>query len=177
MKYLMGSAVMAGLLASAYASPLVQEEGNPMVNTALQFLARASSTSEVLTLNLTNLLILIVLKGIVIAVGLFSFGGSTARSSDGAVAEPMMSQADLTGGMCFMMYTSGDYEKLACVQRTACEEPRLAKKYLMAGKMWHNMHKMFDPLPFSGKYVEVMSAVEDAVAHNANGGDCAVYPW
>jgi len=174
MKYLMGTAVMAAALAAAHANTV---EENPLVGTALQFLARASSTSEVLTLNLTNLLILLFLKGLVIAVGLFTVGGAGRRSYDGGDDAPLVSQADLTGGMCFLMFTSGDYEKLTCVQRTACEDPKLAKKYLMAGKMWNNMHKMLDVVPFSNKYVEVMSSVEDSVAHAANGGDCAIYPW
>merc|ERR1712177_76773 len=88
---------------------------------ALEFLARASSTSEVLTLNLTNLLILLVLKALIFGFGLFSVGG-TGRSAD----TPMVTQADLTGGMCFLMFTSGAEEKLDCIQRTACEDPYLA---------------------------------------------------
>merc|ERR1712018_825942 len=45
-----------------------------LVTTALEFLARASSTSEVLTLNLTNLLILLGLKALIFGFGLFSVG-------------------------------------------------------------------------------------------------------
>merc|ERR1739848_776501 len=50
-------AVMAAILASAGA-----EDEMPMIQNAMELLARASSTSEVLTLNLTNLLILLVSK-------------------------------------------------------------------------------------------------------------------
>ena len=53
----------------------------PLVELTSELLARASSTSEVLTLNLTNLLILIVLKAIIFGFGLFSVG-SSARSSE-----------------------------------------------------------------------------------------------
>jgi len=166
MKYLL---VASALVASAAASDV-----NPMVDNAIQFIARASSTSEVLTLNLTNLLILLALKVLVIAFGFFSLG-SSARSFDEV---PTFSQADLTGGMCFMMYTSGDYEKITCVQRTACEDPALAKQYITGAKLWYNMHKMFNTLvPFGKKYEEVLTGVEDAIAHSANGGDCAVYEW
>merc|ERR1712194_201176 len=87
----------------------------PLVELTSELLARASSTSEVLTLNLTNLLILIVLKAIIFGFGLFSVG-SSARSSE----DTSLSQADLSGGMCFIMYTSGAEEKLSCIQRTAC---------------------------------------------------------
>merc|ERR1711872_198327 len=87
---------------------------NPMLNTAIEFIARASSTSEVLTLNLTNLLILLVLKALIFGFGLFSVGGvgGVGRSAD-EVAEPFITQADMTGGMCFLMYTSGAEEKFA----------------------------------------------------------------
>merc|ERR1711994_1033262 len=98
---------------------------NPMLNTAIEFIARASSTSEVLTLNLTNLLILLVLKALIFAFGLFSVGG-TGRSAEESPVTP----ADMTGGMCFMMFMSGADEKLSCIERTACEDPYLATDYL-----------------------------------------------
>ena len=110
----------------------------PMVDLASELLARASSTSEVLTLNLTNLLILIVLKAIVFGFGLFSVG-SSARSADETTA---ISQADVSGGMCFIMYTSGAEEKLTCIQRTACEDPKTASEYATAAKMVYKLHKM-----------------------------------
>ena len=109
----------------------------PMIATAMEFMARASSTSEVLTLNLTNLLILLVLKALIFGFGLFSVGGA-GRSLDG----PSVSQSELTGGMCFLMYTSGDESKFDCVQRTVCEDPYLASDYLTAAKMWYKMHNM-----------------------------------
>ena len=103
-----------------------------LTEVALEFMSRASSTSEVLTLNLTNLLILLVLKALIFGFGLFSVGG-TGRSHDGY--NPPVKQSDLTGGMCFMMYMAGQDEKLSCVQRTACEDPKTANDYLTAAKM------------------------------------------
>merc|ERR1711944_246186 len=143
----------------------------PLVEIASDFLARASSTSEVLTLNLTNLLILIVLKALIFGFGLFSVG-SSARSAD----DTALTQADLSGGMCFMMYTSGAEEKLSCIQRTACEDPKTASEYSTAAKMVYKLHKMLG-LNFSSKYETVLNAVEDAKSHSLRGGDCAIYPW
>merc|ERR1712045_342069 len=80
-------AVLAAVLATAGA----EDEGSPMITTAMEFLARASSTSEVLTLNLTNLLILLVLKALIFGFGLFSVGG-TARSADDS---PSFTDTDL----------------------------------------------------------------------------------
>lgn len=145
-----------------------------MVATAMEFLARASSTSEVLTLNLTNLLILLVLKALIFGFGLFSVGGA-GRSLDG----PGVSQSELTGGMCFLMYTSGDEAKFDCMQRTVCEDPYLASDYLTAAKMWYKMHKlMADVFPFEDKYKRVMHAVNEAKDHGMSGEDCSSkYKW
>merc|ERR1712050_279684 len=122
----------------------------PLVELTSELLARASSTSEVLTLNLTNLLILIVLKALIFGFGLFSVG-SSARSAD----ETALTQSDLSGGMCFIMYTSGAEEKLSCIQRTACEDP----------KMVYKVHKMVG-INFSPKYEAVLNALEDAKSHS-----------
>jgi len=143
----------------------------PLVELTSELLARASSTSEVLTLNLTNLLILIVLKAIIFGFGLFSVG-SSARSAE----ETSLSQADLSGGMCFIMYTSGAEEKLSCIQRTACEDPKTASEYGTAAKMVYKVHKLIG-LNFSSKYETVLNAMEDAKAHSLAGGDCSVYSW
>jgi len=174
-------AVLAAVLATAGA----EDEGSPMITTAMEFLARASSTSEVLTLNLTNLLILLVLKALIFGFGLFSVGG-TGRSAD----SPMLSQADLTGGMCFMMYTSGAEEKFSCLQRTACEDPYLANDYLTAAKMWYKMHQVLrltklNKLPgvsslfaFEDKYKSIMTAVNEAKEFGMTGEECkAKYHW
>ena len=112
-------------------------EEMPIVANAMEMLARASSTSEVLTLNLTNLLILLVLKALIFGFGLLSTGAA-GRSSD----ESLMTPADMTGGICFMMYMSGADEKLSCIERTACEDPYLAKDYLTAAKMIYKGYKL-----------------------------------
>ena len=52
-------AVLAALIASASAGE--EDLSSPMIKTAMEFLGRASTTSNVLTLNLTNLLILLIL--------------------------------------------------------------------------------------------------------------------
>ena len=48
----------------------------------------------------------------IVAFGLFS-GGAAGRSSTNSE----LSQADMTGGMCFLLYTGGDEEKLSCIAR------------------------------------------------------------
>ena len=130
-KVLYSGAVLAAVIAGASA-----EEEMPVVQEAMEFLARQTQ-SEVLTLNLTNLLILLVLKALIFGFGLFSVGG-TGRSAEGVAVTP----ADMTGGMCFMMFMSGAEEKLSCIERTACEDPYLATDYLTASKMIYKGYKI-----------------------------------
>ena len=132
-KVLYSGAVLAAVIASASASA---EKEMPVVQEAMEFLARQTQ-SEVLTLNLTNLLILLVLKALIFGFGLFSVGG-TGRSAEGVAVTP----ADMTGGMCFMMFMSGAEEKLSCIERTACEDPYLATDYLTASKMIYKGYKI-----------------------------------
>merc|ERR1711928_314138 len=136
-----GSAMVAAAMAESIDAPFLQ--------TALEVVSRASSSSEVLSLNLTNLVILLALKVAIVAFGLFS-GGATGRSSLGSLtegADMSLSQNDMTGGMCFLLLTGGDEEKLSCVQRAACESPVSAGNYLQAAKMWYKMHKIIKVVP------------------------------
>jgi hypothetical protein len=173
---------MAACLAAAVNSQ--QEDQSQLLKTAYEFMARASSTSEVLTLNLTNLAILIALKILFFGFGIFGFfatqggqgGGILGRSAEDAPATSIK-QSELTGGMCFIMFTSGETDKLSCVQRTACEDPATAINYLTAAKMWMKMHKLMKVVPFNDSYFNIMNAVEDAADHATNGGDCSKFKW
>ena len=107
-----------------------------------QAIARSHSTSEVLTLNLTNLLILIVLKAIIFGIGLFYFGGVTFKGSGGGHGWSSRSLEKKSGfvteGELLLMLTyllgstDGNYE---CMYRVACEDPSKAKEYLKVSKM------------------------------------------
>merc|ERR1712165_138777 len=147
-------------------------DSSELVTTALEFLARASSTSEVLTLNLTNLLILLVLKALIFGFGLFSVGG-TARSADDS---PSFSETDLQGRMCFMMHMAGDESKLNCIKKTACAEPTVAAQYATASKMMYKVFKLLN-VDIDNKYIDVLSAVEEAKNEALKGGNCAKYNW
>merc|ERR1712026_88068 len=116
----------------------------PLLATALEVVSRASTSSEVLSLNLTNLIILIALKIAIIVFGLVSGGGVTGRSGD---APNALTQSDLTGGMCFLLYTGGDESKLSCIARAACESPSEADNYLSAAKLWSRCPSSSRPSP------------------------------
>jgi len=162
-----GSALVATTMAEAIDAPFLQ--------TALEVVSRASSSSEVLSLNLTNLVILLALKVAIVAFGLFS-GGATGRSQTEG-ADLSLSQTDMTGGMCFLLLTGGDEEKLSCVQRAACESPISASNYLQAAKMWYKMHKLIKAIPFEEKYQSIMVSVNEAMEHGNTGNTCEKYVW
>lgn len=147
----------------------------PLLNTALEVIARASTSSEVLSLNLTNLIILIALKVAIIVFGLVSGGGVTGRSSE--TEQTSVTPSDLTGGMCFLLYTGGDEDKLSCMARAACESPVAADNYLAAAKMWYKMHKLIQAVPFNEKYTVIMETVYSAAEHAKKGGECSKYNW
>jgi len=149
-------------------------EEAPFLATALEVVSRASTSSEVLSLNLTNLIILIALKIAIIVFGVFS-GGATGRSGDQPATS--VSPSDLTGGMCFLLYTGGDESKLNCMARAACESPVAADNYLAAAKMWYKMHKLIQAVPFNEKYTVIMETVYSASEHAKQGGECSKYSW
>ncbi|CAL8111396.1 unnamed protein product [Orchesella dallaii] len=153
-------------------------------------LARSHSTSEVLTLNLTNLLILVVLKAIIFGIGLFYFGGISFKGNHGGDGghgggwgsghgrslveknRPFMSQGEL---LLVMTYILGAAEKdnYECMYRVACEDPSQAKDYLKASKMIMTGVKYAKKfISVNPKYEDIVRGLQDAVAHKANGGDC-----
>merc|ERR1711862_201357 len=159
----------------SHASPRRSPKGAaPLLATALEVVSRASTSSEVLSLNLTNLIILIALKVAIIVFGLVSGGGVTGRSGD---APNALTQSDLTGGMCFLLYTGGDESKLSCIARAACESPSEADNYLSAAKLWYKMSKLIKAVPFNIRYTSIMETVYDAAEHSKNGGECTKYNW
>lgn len=169
---------MAISLTNAYA---FEEDKPSLIEQVSSLAARASSTSEVLTLNLTNLLILLVLKALIFGFGLFSFGtgnaGSSYSSYSRSTKETGITETDVTGGLCFMQFTSGDLDKMSCVQRAACEDPKTATDYLTAGKMWHKLNKLMRVVPFNREYYDIMTSVQEAVDHSLAGGACNKYSW
>merc|ERR1712079_840736 len=80
-------------------------------------------------------------------------------------------------GMCFLLYTGGDEEKLSCMARAACESPVAADNYLAAAKLWYKMHKLIQAVPFNTKYTAIMETIYDASEHAKKGGECTKYSW
>merc|ERR1719266_1152641 len=159
-------------LVLALAAVTSAEENVPLIQTAMEVLARATSSSQVLSFNLTGVLILI--KIAVIAYSVLQ-GGFTGRSS--LYSPPGYSPADLTGGMCFLLYTNGEEDKLNCLSRAVCESPEVGSQYLAAAKLWYKMHKIINAVPYSEKYTKVVESLKTANTIGHQGGDCSQFSW
>jgi len=173
----MKSVLLALTTMAMMAMTTAQEDEMPMIQTAMEFMARASTTSEVLTLNLTNLLILLVLKALIFGFGLFSAGG-TGRALD-EDASTWITPAEITGGMCFMMFTAGAEDKMDCIQRTGCEAPEKMKEWLVGGDLWYQAHKYFRTMvPFEEKYQRLYHKLAEGIEDGLQNVDCSSkYSW
>jgi hypothetical protein len=99
---------------------------------------QSRTSSEVLTLNITNLIILIVVKAIIFGFGFL--GGGFGRSSS-LPLESLFGQADLMMMMGYALASStDDYD---CLYRTACDEPETASQYMTASKILLKGAKLF----------------------------------
>lgn len=99
--------------------PYLRAEDAPLLETAMEVVARATSSSSVISLNLTGVIILVVLKIALIAFSFLNFGGAGQQlfGARSLYTSTEYSASDLTGAMCFLLYTSGDDNKMECIKR------------------------------------------------------------
>ncbi|KAJ9578848.1 hypothetical protein L9F63_004952, partial [Diploptera punctata] len=139
---------------------------------------------KVLSLNLTNLFILLVLKALLFGAGLFSFGflkngngGGYGRSSDednlipDPRSNPLITEPELLLLLSYLMGdANSDYE---CLHRVACEEPKKAREYLTAAKMLIKGAKIFNTMvPYNPKYETIVAKLQEAVDYGISGEKC-----
>lgn len=113
-----------------------------MAKAVLREQARAiQTTSEVLTVNLTNMVILLVVKAIIFGFGFF---GAGRRSADSPLPDILFGQTDF---MMMAGYALGSTtNNFNCLYRTACEEPEAALQYMTASKMLLKGTKLLNKL-------------------------------
>merc|ERR1739838_228496 len=95
-----------------------------LLNIAFNAIARATSSSQVLSLDLTSVIIMLVLK-IVIAFVQWVNGATSAR-----FLSKNMRGVDQAGGLCVLEYAFGEEEMVDCFGRTFCES-QIAPEFLM----------------------------------------------
>lgn len=164
---------MAACLASAQAANADQAD---LIRTAIDLMARATSSSEVIAVNM--LLVPVVILGFIL-VALFMFMTTSAANSNTArsAEDNYLSTDNLTGGLCYLMVITGDEEKLSCVQKHACYKPDQALKLALFGDMVLTAYNALDGLPVDDMQAAAKSAIADAREHSLNNGDCDIYSW
>ncbi|XP_046384470.1 uncharacterized protein LOC124154659 [Ischnura elegans] len=152
-----------------------------MIDIARELIARTTGNSQVLSLSVTNLVILLVLKALLLGAALFSYG-AWRRSADedfvksfGVHVGRGISEGEILLILTYLMGdTGGSGEGFDCMYRVACEEPDQAKEYLSASRMLLKGAKLFTRLiPYNPKYEHIVYGLQEAVDHGQRGQECA----
>ncbi|XP_076237916.1 uncharacterized protein LOC143181417 [Calliopsis andreniformis] len=138
-----------------------KHSGSMLMEIAKELVQRSTTSSQVLNLNLSNLLLLLVLKAVVFGAGYLGQHGHKGRELEG---ENVVSEGEVALALGYLM---GD----TCLYRAACEEPHVAKEYLGAAEMIIETMKLLpQSLPIEGKYEKAISEFRKAIEHGVTDG-------
>nr|XP_034183984.1 uncharacterized protein LOC117606079 [Osmia lignaria] len=130
--------------------------GSMLMEIAKELVQRSSTSSQVLNLNLSNLLLLLVLKAVVFSAGYLGHHGYKGRELE---QENVVSEGEVALALGYLI---GD----KCLYRAACEEPRVAKEYLEAAEMILETMKLLPQgPPIEGKYEQTMADFRKAIEY------------
>ncbi|CAL7939523.1 unnamed protein product [Xylocopa violacea] len=138
-----------------------RQGGSMLMEIAKELVQRSSSSSQVLNLNLSNLLLLLVLKAVVFGAGYIGHHGYKGRELK---EENVVSEGEIALALGYLM---GD----TCLYRAACEEPHVAKEYLGAAEMIIETMKLLpQSSSIDGKYDQTMAEFRKAIEHGMTDG-------
>ncbi|XP_060649522.1 uncharacterized protein LOC132786839 [Drosophila nasuta] len=158
-----------------FASPA----GHVVVQVAKELLHRSAGNSQVLSLNLTNLLIIVLLKVLIFSAGLLgaghwsSYGHGYARSA-----------ARLNGSYGLGLTSGDDYLIMGflaaqgagqddCLFAAACACPNAAYEYAKAGRALLGAIEMFEGAPVEKpRYTDLILLMERAAYDGFRGASC-----
>ncbi|CAH4034586.1 unnamed protein product [Pieris brassicae] len=111
--------------------------GQVVSSLAKDFIARSTGTSQVLSLNLTNLVILIVLKALVLAAGFFGAGAwkghHYARSFEDSKNASYITEDEI---LLYLSYLVGQQSQdYGCLYRLSCQRPKQAAIYASGAEL------------------------------------------
>lgn len=90
-------------------------------------------------MNFSNLLILLVLKGILWGASYAGTTGYPKARSENESPEPLITETEI---LLLLSYLMGDEENnFDCLHRIACEDPSKAREYMNAGNIVMNAAK------------------------------------
>ncbi|XP_026277669.1 uncharacterized protein LOC113206014 [Frankliniella occidentalis] len=155
---------------------------------ARELLSRSATSSQVLSLNLTNLVILLVLKAIIFGAGHMGVGwaGKSSRGGESAGPAPLVTEQEALLLLGFLMGGQGgphgphgphsdriDRDGYRCLNRVACQEPEAANSYARAGILLSNGAKLLNGMiPYDPKYDHIVEGLVDAVEYGRRGERC-----
>ncbi|XP_011175957.2 uncharacterized protein LOC105207959 [Solenopsis invicta] len=130
--------------------------GSMLAEIAKEFIQRSTTSSQVLNLNLSNLLLLLVLKAIVFGAGYIGNHGYKGRELED---ENILSEGELTLALGYLI---GD----TCLYRAACEEPHIAREYLGAAEMLLQTMKLVPQnLPTESTHEKMITEFRKAIEY------------
>ncbi|XP_011690943.1 PREDICTED: uncharacterized protein LOC105451910 [Wasmannia auropunctata] len=131
--------------------------GSMLAEIAKEFVQRSTTGSQVLNLNLSNLLLLLVLKAVVFGVSYIGQHGYKAREL--VHDEDIVSEGELALALGYLI---GD----TCLYRAACEEPHVAREYLGAAEMLLQTMKLVpQSLPAEPSYEKTITEFRKAIEY------------
>ncbi|XP_062565842.1 uncharacterized protein LOC134228081 [Armigeres subalbatus] len=155
---------------------IMSPAGQLAVSFAKEMISRSAGNNQVLSLNLTNLLILFLLKALIFAAGLIGAGNWGAygrgRSEGGSLFYP-----GETGLMIGYLAAEGSGQE-GCMLQSACMSPHTANEYARAANALVKGAEIFDPeIPKSSKYNRLLIQLDRAIMEGLQGAPCdMIYP-
>ncbi|EEB20132.1 conserved hypothetical protein [Pediculus humanus corporis] len=157
-----------------------------LTSLAEDWISRGTTNSKVISLNLTNLFILMILKAIVFGAGAFGFGPqhyNYGRSSSSYVDDVIRDNGNfffknskfLTESELLMMlgYLRGDKtQDYDCMKKIACLDPIKAEEYAFTGRLFLKGYQYLTE-PFNNtKYLNALSHMDEAINYGISGRNC-----
>ncbi|XP_045452066.1 uncharacterized protein LOC123661114 [Melitaea cinxia] len=149
--------------------------GQVMSSLAKDFIARSTGSSQVLSLNLTNLVILIVLKALILAAGFFGAGAWKgnyyARSLDDNKNVTYLTEDEI---MLYLSYLAGQQSQdYGCLYRLSCQKPQQAALYSSGAELLLEGTKLFQGNRVDLEpYDDISNGIKEAVAWGERGLPC-----
>ncbi|RVE46957.1 hypothetical protein evm_008341 [Chilo suppressalis] len=150
--------------------------GQLVTGLAKDFIARSTGSSQVLSLNLTNLVILIVLKALILAAGFFGAGAwkgnHYARNLDDNKNASYLTEEEI---LLYLSYLSGQRDKnFGCLYRLSCQKPDQAGLYSSGAEILLQGAKLLRGYSYElSEYEDITKGIKQAVDWGERGGECA----
>ncbi|XP_075976724.1 uncharacterized protein LOC142976965 isoform X2 [Anticarsia gemmatalis] len=150
--------------------------GQVVTSIARDFIARSTGSSQVLSLNLTNLVILIVLKALILAAGFFGAGAWKGGHYYGRSLDDNKNATYITEDeiLLYLSYLAGQQKKdYGCLYLLSCQRPQQAGLYSSGSELLLQGVKMFQGNSIDLEpYAEISTGIKQASEWGERGMNC-----